>query len=313
MAIAMPPKLPSTSGTDPGFQVGDTTPESNVNGTGRGSSSETGAVPPPPSPPPGVVIVDSQPLPEDPGAAASEMEDILKKIQDDPNLRETLMAAIGSGANAEEIAALMIKLSNMSREEVLDQRLQARSAARSDLQGAAAEMKEAATKQFAAAVVSAVVAGISAGVSLGASVSSIKSSAQAINTSKQANTAERLASETKATGDSIAPELKETSKNLGALAESQTLAARRTADIGTAISRIGTGVGDLISGALQGDAKIDDSQGKLKEASATDEQAAADVTKKAMDDIEEMVKSAIQFLKAMQSAEVDLMASMTRV
>jgi hypothetical protein len=253
------------------------------------------------------------PVPEDPGAAASELETILQEMQNNPEMRQALLDAIGSGAGAEEIAALMIKLSNMSRESVLDQRLQARSAARSDLEGAASEMKQAATKQFAAAVVSAVVAGISAGVSLGASISSIKSSAEAIKTTRQANSAERLASETKATGDSIAPELKETSKNLGALAESQSLAARRTADIGTAISKIGTGVGDLISGSLQGDSKIDDSEGKLKEASATDQQAAADVTKKAMDDLEELVKSAIQFLKAMQAAEVDLMATMTRV
>ncbi len=313
MAIASPNNLSGARGTTgTGFSTEETSKTKETE-TGRGNLDETGAVPPPPAPNPGLIGTETFPMVDDPGAAASELESILERMQSDPELRETLLAAIGSGGSAEDIAAMIIKLSGMSRENVLDQRLQARSAARSDLEGAAAEMKQAATKQFAAAVVSAVVAGISAGVSLGASIGSIKSSAEAIKTTREANQADKIASVAKNSGSPDAPKLKEAAKNTTALAESQSLDARRMADIGTALSKIGTGVGDLISGSLQGDAKIDDSQGKLDEASATDQQAHADVTKKAMDDIEEMVKSAIQFLKNMQANEVDRMAMATRV
>lgn len=250
---------------------------------------------------------------EDAAQLQADLEAAFEQLQNDPELRETLLAALSTGGSAEEIAILMIKLSSMNRENVLDQRLQARAAARSDLEGAASEMKEAAVKQFAAAVVSAVVAGISAGVSLGASISSIKSSGDAIKTTKEANQMEKTAAIAEKSGSVEAPKMKEAFKNTEALAKTQTLAAERSTSIGMAISKLGTGAGDLTSGSLQGSSKIDDSEAKMREASATDQQAASDVTKKAMDDLEELVKSAIQFLKAMQAAEVDLMANMTRV
>lgn len=250
---------------------------------------------------------------EDPGKMEKELAEALEKLKNDPAFRDQLLAALGGASNAEEIAALLIKLSSMNRENVLDQRLQARAAARSDLEGAATEMKEAAVKQVVAAVVSAVVSAATAVVSVVSAFQSIGKSVDAIKASKEANQMEKIANVAKDSGDKSAPKLTETFKNTSALAEQKTLDARRLSDIGGAISKLGGSAGELTSGSLQGASKVDESEAKQREASATDHQAHSDVTKKAMDDLEEMVKSAIQFLKAMQQAEVDLMANLTRV
>lgn len=279
-------------------------------GTGRGASGGTGAAPPPSGDYGGYGTETPPPMTDE---EIEEVNEALEKLKNDPTFRENLLAALGSSGGAEEIAALMVKLSNMSRENVLDQRLQARSAARSDLEASAEQSREAAAKQIAGAIVSFVVATVAAVASLAGSIGSIKNSKEALSQSTQANKLEKGAETARLSGDKAFPEMNETAKNASVTAQHATLAARRSADIGTALSQLTGGLGNLVGGSLDGAAKIDEAQGKEHEASATDQQAQSDVTKKAMDDIEELVKSAIQFLKAMASAEVDLMASMTRV
>lgn len=290
-------------------QVSNT--ESTTSTTGMGSVGQGGAVPPP------VVFVSnsdqSTGAPADPGIAANEMEAALEELRNNPALRDEILAALSSGGNAEDIAVLLIKMSGMSREELLDQRLQARAAARSDLEASAAESMEAATKQIVGAIVGAVLSAVSAVVSIGGAVSSVKSSGDALKASKDANQMEKIASTATRSGDSSAPKLTETAKNAAADAGEATAAAQRANQITMAVGQLGNAAGNMISGIMEGAAKMDEAEGKLREASAQDHQAHGDVTKKAMDDLEELVKSAIQFLKAMQSAEVDLMATLTRV
>lgn len=283
----------------------------NVPGTGMGSGGTVGALPPPPPLPSD--YSGNAGLPEDPGQAADDLETALERFRNDPELREKLLSALGSGGGAEEIAALMIKFSNLGRENALDQRLQAREAAKADLMASASESREAASKQIAAAIVGFVVSVVSAVVSLAGSISSAKNAVSALKETKEANQMEKLAKIAESSGDKSAPRLTEAAKNAGASAQAATLATQRSADIGRALSQLAGGLGQLVSGVLEGAAKIDEAEGKEFEAEATDQQAQADIGKKIMDDIEEMVKAAIQFLKAMQSAEVDLMASMTRV
>lgn len=284
----------------------------NINtSTGMGSVGQGGQVPPPI----GFVPTNDQSTggPSDPGTAANEVEVALEEMRNNPELREAMISALMSGGNAEEIAALLIKMSGMSREELLDQRLQARAAARSDLEASAAESMEAATKQIIGAIVSAVMSAVSAVISIGGAISSVKSSADAFKASKDANQMEKIATNATNSGDKMAPKLNEAAKNASIDAQSATQASMRAKDITLAVGQLGNAGGTLIGGTLDGAAKVDDAEGKLREASAQDNQAHGDVTKKAMDDLEEMVKSAIQFLKAMQSAEADLMANLTRV
>lgn len=257
---------------------------------------------------------DEGPSTKDLEAQEKKLTEAFDKIRNDPALRDKLMSILSNPTTgAEEIAALLIKLSNMNRENVLDQRLQARSAARSDLEGAAGEMREAAAKQIAGAIVSAVMSVAAAVVTGVMSGMSISKSAKGIDSSQKAAGLQKDASIAKNAGQADAPDLKAEYKIESARGEKLGLDARNLSDRGNAISKALSGAGELISGSLQGSGRLDDATAKEKEASATDQQAQGDVAKKALDDLEEMVKSAIQFLKAMQAAEADLMANMTRV
>ena len=279
MPITMPPGGPSANtATAIGLENTEGTGQAEEKKTGRGQNGGSFELPPGP-------VIDRrgsfrrETRPEDAKGQEADLNAASSKLATDTELKDRLMSILNSGGGAEEIAALLIKLSNMNRENVLDQRLQARSAARSDLEGAAAEMKESAAKQIAAAVVSAVMAVVSLAVTAYSAGKSIKSSVDSIGATKEANQTQKMASIAKESGDVEAPKLRETYKNQQADAQNLTLKAQNWTNMGSAASKLGDATGNLIGGVLQADAKTDDAEGKLREASATDQQAPGDVTK----------------------------------
>lgn len=238
--------------------------------------------------------------------------------------KEKLDALLSLIGDSNDIARLMIELASMGRENALSQRLQAREQARDNLELQAGEMRQAAEKQISAAltqmivsIVVAVVAVVTAGISVRQAGQSASKSIQSTTEASKASTIGVQAKQ--ATGDT-AVNLTKTAGNYNV--DSTTLAAsadkiNKTSAAFSAgtqgITQAGNAAAGYAAALDNASATIDQAEGQEYAAASTVEQSNADIAKKVMEDFEELVKSAIAFLKAMQAAEVDLMANMTRV
>lgn len=255
--------------------------------------------------------------------------------------KEFLKALNSIAGSTDELAALLIKFANMSRQDALDQRLQSRAAARGDLEAQADETREAALKNLIGAVVSAAIAVVSAFISIKGATSSVKNSAQAYDATKQSTAmnktaddmkidaaqTKKIATNAETSGSSAAPTLKADAKTskleadkVGqdatakqAEAGEKQVKAQAEGTRAQALTQALGAISQVAGKALEYSAALDQAEGQEKAAKAQDEQANSDIAKKFMDDIEEMVKSTMRFLKEMQTAETDLMANMTRV
>lgn len=232
---------------------------------------------------------------------------------DAASIEDRLKSLMSLVSDPDMLSKLMIDFANMSRQNALDSRLAAREQAKSDLMAAAGETREAAEKQLTGAIVSMVIAVVVAVVSVVAFVSSVGGAAKSFNQSKEAAQATKIADTAKASGSSAAPKLGEAANVAGAT-------AGQTSNNVQALNGLMQALGGLLNAASQGtsqifqsQATVDQAEGQEMQALATEEQANADIAKKVVEDLEELVKSAIQFLKAIQDAETDLMATMTRV
>lgn len=245
------------------------------------------------------------------------------------------------GSTPDELGELLIKFANMSRQDALDNRLQARAAARGDLEAQAENTREAAAKQLIAAVVTFVVSVVSAAVALKGAGSAVKNSGEAKQMTDQANAmnkqansmskdaaqTSKIATNAEKSGSAVAPQLKNQATNqkmdadslrsdassVQAGAQHNQIKSQTEATKTQALTQVFGAFGTAVSKGVEYSAAEDTAQGQEFAAKATEEQSNSDIAKKFMDDIEELVKSTIRFLKEMQSAETDLMANMTRV
>lgn len=64
---------------------------------------------------------------------------------------------------------------------------------------------------------------------------------------------------------------------------------------------------------LRASAKFDEAQGQVLAANAEDTKADADAMKSFMDSIDELIQTALQFIQKLNDAEVELMASASRL
>ncbi len=236
---------------------------------------------------------------------------------------EKLLSSIGG--SSDELAALLIKFANMGRQNALDQRLQARDAAKSDLEAQADNTREAALKNMIAGIAMAVVAVVAAVVSVFGAVKSVGQAKGAANMNKDANAMGKDAAQMskisdRAQGSTAAAKLKTDAGTKSDAADSLKLDAKtmetKAVASGTkygAISGAVSAVGQAVQKGIEFDAANQTAEGQELAAEAQVEQSNSDLAKKVMDDLEELVKSTIRFLKEMQTAETDLMANMTRV
>lgn len=242
-------------------------------------------------------------LPADLGAAASRLNDVLAKLQDPNANPEALMKEfLGALGSSDDLASLMIKFAQMGRDDALDQRLSARDQAKSNLEAQADKTREAAVKELVSAVVSFAISVVSAVVSVAGAAKSAKSGAEAAEHLKDAKSAD-LTTKTGRLEANLSQKQADVALQSGQQANVQAQVAQQ----------LGGATDKVVSTALNTSAKMDQAEGQEKAAEATVDQSKGDMSKKVMDDFEEMIKSAIQFLKEMQRAEVDLMANMTRV
>ena len=191
-------------------------------------------------------------------------------------------------SDPDSLGALLIKFASAQRQDALDQRLQAREAAKDQLMGQAGETREAAQKQLNAAITSFALAIVSAAVSIaGASASGVQST-KGLSANKA--------------GDMTDIQLQSQLNTAGAFNTAMGAG-------GQAITSAG-GVG---AGALNSQAKIDEAEGQELAAMAQESQSLSDISKKFMDELEEAIRSAIQFMKEQADAEANQMQALTRV
>ncbi|WP_417277784.1 hypothetical protein [Celeribacter sp.] len=199
---------------------------------------------------------------------------------------EVLNELLGELGAAEDLAALMIEFASMGRQNALDQRLSARDQARADLEGQAQTMREAAVTQLVVSVVSTAAA-------VGASVVSFKGAGQA----------GKLAGAAK---DASMEGASEMSTALNTQAQNVSTRAQAVSGLINAGSSAGEGGGSMISKNIE-------AGGQELAAKAQTEQSNAELGKSVMDDFKDLVRSIIQFLKDQQQAEIDRMATTTRI
>lgn len=222
------------------------------------------------------------------------------------------------------LAKLMIEFAAMGRQQALDSRLQARENARSQLMGQAAETRQAATKALIGAVIAGVVSIVASVVSIGGGISQLGKAKDMVKLANQADTATQAANQAssfskgadgaaKVGAEKMAASYEATAKAANTSLNTLQSGAQGTQMLVQGISGLVNALAQMIKGGLDAGAKLDEAKGQEMAADAQIEQSNSDLAKKVMDELEELIRTAIQFIKEMKAAEADLMQSMTRV
>lgn len=231
-------------------------------------------------------------------------------------LKEAIASLMSSVRDPDQLAKLIMEFASMARQNALDVRLAARAQARSELEGQANETREAAQKALIAAAVSFAFAVVSAVISIGSAVASIGKIKEGLSQTKDAIQTQKIADGITGTGigdlanksklNHVAEGLQKSGDGLIKLGDARS-------QLGQAISGLMNGIGKLSEGILQGMSKYDEAEGQELAAAAQDSQANADFAKQFMDELQEMLNAAMQFLKEMAQAETDMMATASRL
>lgn len=241
---------------------------------------------------------------------------------------ELLNKLIKSLRDPDQLAALLIEMNDLQRQNALDQRLSSRDIAKSQLEGQAAEMMQAAVKEMAAAAVAVAMAVVTFAVSFAGTLKmggEIKEGAQA--GSKSASISEKVSAmkdDFQKHMNNMSPEMAKKMEMKIASIEKSAAKLDLASNIGfrnsdqtnlvtQALSTLLRGVSEAMEGTLRGFAKMDDAQGQILAANAEDTKADADQIKSYMDAVDDLLKSALDFIQKLNDAEVEMMASASRL
>ncbi|MGR3483859.1 MAG: hypothetical protein ACU0BF_00800 [Paracoccaceae bacterium] len=246
-------------------------------------------------------------------------------------LQTTLEEVLSRVSNSSDLGKLLIEMASMGREQALDQRLAARDAAKADQLSQADATREAGQKAMQGALASMVVSAVSAGVTIGATAKSTAQSVEGLKMNKTAAIEKGgaeidmiEAKQWQAKPDAIESELG------GLMAENaidRSTAATQLGKEGDMLMQKGqammtnaqamgqalNGVGGLASGSMQAQAANIEAEGQVDAANAQEEMSNVELAKKVMDDMSEMVRAALDFLRKMEQTEAEMMQNFTRV
>lgn len=244
------------------------------------------------------------------------------------NLKEAsavLDKLISALRDPSKLAALLIEMNEMQRQNALDQRLASRDAAKSQLEGQAAETREAAVKELAAAAVGMAMSVVSFAVS---AIGAGKMGAEAKTAGKAGKTAEEF-KEAVADLKSKLPSVTDPAKRSqmeGVISKLEAQAGKfdniassgfREVDrlnmLTQAVNSLVKGMSEGIEGILRATAKMDEATGQMMAANAEDLRADGDAIKTFTDGIDELLRAALEFISKLADAEVELMASASRL
>lgn len=238
------------------------------------------------------------------------------------SILDTLIKAL---RDPDQLAALLIEMNEMQRQNSLDQRLASRETAKSQLEGQAAETRQAAVKEMAAAAVALAMSVVSFAISVAGAGNMGKEAKQASTASKTATEFKDAAADLKGKLGSVTDPAKraELEKSIGKLEiqagkfEAASNAGFREVDrinmLTQAVNSLVKGLGEGIEGMLRASAKMDEAQGQTLAANAEDTRADADALKAFTDAIDELLRAALEFIQKMNDAQVELMASASRL
>jgi hypothetical protein len=237
----------------------------------------------------------------------------LARMSDESLSMEERMSAFNSLVNDPDmLAELMIKFSTMGRQQALDARLAARAEARAQLEGQAGETRDAADKMKTGAWVSFALAAASALVSIGSAASAVKSLNSVKSLNKQTFDLDFQAN-APMTNSAAKQGTAALSKNTGRQADAALQAMQIQTAGAQGLAKLSDAGGQAGAGHLQANAKKDEADGQMMAAAAQDSQAQADFAKQQMDDMKEMMKTAMEFIKELNRLETELMANFTRL
>jgi hypothetical protein len=205
-------------------------------------------------------------------------------------LQKVLEDFISGAKDRTALFSALIELLNNQRQSAVDQRANARESAKNELLDAAGKNKEAASKQMEAAVV-----GLVFGVLGGA----IQSTAGGMTVKAQATHIGNIKGVTN-----------EATLNTASQVHQGEL--QKISSFGGALKDITNSSGQGASGTIQSDASNLQAEGQEIQAVAQDTQNQQDIAKKFAEDLTEVAKSVIQFIKEIRNAEIERMASITR-
>lgn len=304
----------NTHTSAPVYQTGGTTPPTTQTGSGIGGSQSTIPVdrPQPRSFEP--TTSTTGPATRNTGQADNRLASTDRKL--DAALAD-LEKLIKTLKGVEDLATILIDLASMQRQAALDQRLASREIAKSQLLGQAAETRQAAMKEIVAAVVSLVMSVVTAGITLTGAIKAGGKIKDAMGDLK--DVAEKTSNMNKLIKNGV-DEGSDAIKNIGAKIKSigndADVALRQAENITmkfNAISQMVNALGDAMAAMIRASGKMDEAQGQALAAEAQDTQAEGDAFKALMDGIDELIRTAIEFVKKMQDAEVELMATASRL
>jgi hypothetical protein len=267
-----------------------------------------------------------------------ELDAVLNRFQ---TAAETLVEALkptgtGSaayiGSTSSFLARALIEFAAEQRKNALDERMNARETAQTQLKGQANEMREAADKIMGGAilnlVMTVVMSAVSIGMSIGAAVGNASATkemvgglkemkstaADAENFSKaaQIHKANPSGAEFNVKADAAKAKLQVQGNEFTTISQgAQKYTSINT--VGQAMTQLGSGVGNSGNSIMQAQSKEDDAQAAEAAAAAQYAEGQADINKDLQNTMSEFIKTIINFLKELKEAEVDQMRALTKV
>jgi hypothetical protein len=242
--------------------------------------------------------------------------------------------SLSTGNALDDLVKILIQLAADQKKAALDERLNARESAKSSLIDQAGKQEEAASKTREGAIVSLVLTVVAAAITIVSSAASLKQAGGALKAAKEsvaaANTVDTAAKTinklTDVTGNIVkgsegavkaAAATKEAAQSVadasGTLASTLNARASSFSGIGNSVSSAVNQSGAATSSLLQADAKDLEAQGSRAAADAQEAQSLVEFKKEVQQNLEDLLKAVIQFIKALQDAKVEQLAATTRV
>jgi hypothetical protein len=232
------------------------------------------------------------------------LDDMLDVMESAVTLVETLSESSEDAIDL--LSRVMVEQAAQQRKDALEDRLQARETAKSQLMDQAGEMKNSAEKLRSGAIAALVLTVVMSAISIAGSIASLKGAASA---GKQLKGMSTEGFDHPDTG-----QLKLTQHNFEI--KKIDIGSTRSGIYGTLgqmANSLGQGTANFASAESQSESKEAEARGSVDAAQAQDSQAIADTKKEVQQALDDMIKSIIAFLKELKDAKAEMARAFTKV
>lgn len=207
-------------------------------------------------------------------------------------------------------ARIMIEQMSDQRKAALEDRLASRMNAKAELLDQAGKLKDSANQMMIGAIVSLVIGVVASAVSIAGSISSMtKSVGSAKDMQGTFGKMSKIDDIHSDVGKQEFALLTQEMTQLGQLAQKGNLIGQ----ISNLVNSLGQSISGASTGISQAASKNTEAEGSASAARAEDDRAQGDIAKSVQDNLQELLKSIIAFLRDMQENQVQMMQSLTKV